>query len=85
MVYYPNFFSINNNNMDYLTNTFEDDIKSEFIEYYANCFGNRRRDEANMERFLEIKYKTLPLTKYKYAKNYLRKNYKEIIEEALAE
>ena len=71
--------------MAHITNTFQDDIKSEFIEYYMNCFGNRRRDEANMERFLEIKHKTLSLTKYKYAKDYLRKNYKEIIEEALAE
>ena len=71
--------------MAHITNTFEDDIKSEFIEYYTNCVGNRRRDEANMERFLEIKYKTLSLTKYKYAKDYLRNNYEAIIEEALAE
>ena len=48
--------------MDYITNTFQDDIKSEFIEYYANCMGNRRRDEANMERFLEEAYNTIPLS-----------------------
>jgi len=117
--------------MDYITNTFQDDIKSEFIEYYANCMGNRRRDEANMERFLEEAYNTIPLSpneckdfinnnlevylemeafckdyyedelgdvwtgggivpvvslwKYLFAKDYLRKNYEEIIEEALAE
>ena len=57
----PNFFSINDK-MDYITNTFQDDIKSEFIEYYANCMGNRRRDEANMERFLEEAYNTIPLS-----------------------
>ena len=71
--------------MDHIMNTFQDDIKSEFIEYYTHCVGNRNRDEANMERFLEIKYKTLSLTEYKYAKAYLRNNYEEIIEEALAE
>jgi len=112
-------------------NTFQDDITSEFIEYYTHCMGNRRRDEANMERFLERKYNTIPLSpyeckdfinynleiylemeafckdyyenelddvwtgggivpvvslwKYLYAKKYLRGNYEEIIEEALAE
>ncbi len=75
----------NKTTMAHNTNTFQDDIKSEFIEYYTHCMGNRRRDEANMERFLEIKYKTLSLTKYKYAKDYLRNNYEAIIEEALAE
>jgi hypothetical protein len=117
--------------MDYITNTFQDDIKSDFILYYADCVGNRRRDEANMEHFLEEAYNTITpspdeckdfinnnlniylemeafckdyyenelgdvwtgggivpvvsLWKYLYAKDYLRENYEEIIEEALAE
>ena len=115
--------------MDYITNTFQDDIKSEFIEYYMSSHGNRRRDEPLMERFLEQEYNTIPLSpyeckdfinynlevylqmeafckdyyenelgdvwtgggivpvvslwKYLHAKDYLRGNYEEIIEEAL--
>jgi hypothetical protein len=128
--YYPYFFSINDK-MDYITNTFQDDIKSEFILYYADCIGNHLEDEENMERFLEEAYNTftpspdeckdfinnnlniylemeafckdyyedelgdvwtgggivrvVSLWKYLFAEDYLRKNYEEIIEEALAE
>ena len=48
--------------MDNITNTFQDDIKSEFIEYYTNCVGNRNRDEANKDAFLEQAYNTIPLS-----------------------
>jgi len=117
--------------MDHIINTFQDDITSEFIEYYTHCMGNRRRDEANKDNFLEEAYNTImpspdeckdfindnlniylemevfcrdyyenelgdvwtgrglvpvvSLWKYLYAGDYLRDNYEEIIEEALAE
>ena len=58
---------------DYLANTFQDDIKSDFIEYYTNCVGNRRRDEANMERFLEEAYNTIPLS-HNECKDFINNN-----------
>ena len=45
--------------MDYITNTFQDDIKSGFILYYEDCVGNHLEDEENMDAFLEEAYNTI--------------------------
>jgi hypothetical protein len=45
--------------MDYITNTFQDEIKSDFILYYEDCGGNRLQDEANKDNFLEEEYNTI--------------------------